>query len=56
MEPTLLTGEKLFVARCAYGLALPWLAEALVDAGRCPSVAGDVSDPGQPAGPRRRTW
>ncbi len=30
MEPTLLTGEKLFVARCAYGLALPWLAEALV--------------------------
>src|SRR3954471_21768202 len=30
MEPTLLTGEKLFVARCAYGLALPWLADALV--------------------------
>ncbi|HEX5660647.1 MAG TPA: signal peptidase I [Polyangiales bacterium] len=30
MEPTLLTGEKLFVARCAYGLALPWLSDALV--------------------------
>lgn len=30
MEPTLLTGEKLFVARCAYGLALPWLPEALL--------------------------
>lgn len=30
MEPTLLTGEKLFVARCAYGLALPWLADAIV--------------------------
>jgi signal peptidase I len=30
MEPTLLTGEKLFVARCAYGLALPWLSEALL--------------------------
>jgi signal peptidase I len=30
MEPTLLTGEKLFVARCAYGLALPWLPDALV--------------------------
>ncbi|HEY6881158.1 MAG TPA: signal peptidase I, partial [Polyangiales bacterium] len=29
MEPTLLTGEKLFVARCAYGLALPWLSDAL---------------------------
>jgi signal peptidase I len=29
MEPTLLTGEKLFVARCAYGLALPWLPDAL---------------------------
>ncbi len=30
MEPTLLTGEKLFVARCAYGLALPWLSDALI--------------------------
>ncbi len=30
MEPTLLTGEKLFVARCAYGLALPWMADTLV--------------------------
>jgi signal peptidase I len=30
MEPTLLTGEKLFVARCAYGLALPWMADALL--------------------------
>jgi signal peptidase I len=24
MEPTLLTGEKLIVARCAYGFAVPW--------------------------------
>ena len=30
MEPTLLTGEKLLVARCAYGLALPGVEETVV--------------------------
>ena len=30
MEPTLRSGETLFVARCAYGLALPGLADTVV--------------------------
>lgn len=30
MEPTLVTGEKLLVARCAYGLAVPGVREQLL--------------------------
>lgn len=30
MEPTVFQSERLFVARCAYGLSLPWLEESLV--------------------------
>lgn len=30
MEPTVFQSERLIVARCAYGLSLPWLEESLV--------------------------
>jgi signal peptidase I len=50
MEPTLLTGEKLFVARCAYGLALPWFPEALL-MWSMPEV-GDVVILASPQDPR----
>ena len=50
MEPTLLTGEKLFVARCAYGLALPWIPDAIVS-WALPEV-GDVVILASPQNPR----
>ncbi|WP_053236048.1 signal peptidase I [Sandaracinus amylolyticus] len=40
MEPTMFQSERLFVARCAYGLSLPFVDEALVRWGT--PQAGDV--------------
>lgn len=50
MEPTLLTGEKLLVARCAYGLALPGFDDTLLH-WSMPSV-GDVVILASPQDPR----
>lgn len=49
MEPTLLTGEKLLVARCAYGLAVPGIHEQLLS-WALPSV-GDVVIVASPQNP-----